>query len=356
MGDSNVRRLPVPGMARGVAHLFEAVGAPPDIAKRMAVWMVNGGLSGHTSHGVEASRAYIRQILEGATQATERPTVVDETATTLILDGRLGFGYLCADEITRLLAAKAQVHAVAIGTAINCNHIGRLGEWVELAAELGVLMLLSVAGSGVNARAVAPYGGIEGRLHTNPWAFAAPSADGTPLMLDVATSAVAGGKVRIAGKRGEQVPEGWIIDRDGKPTTDPTDFLARAGGALLTFGGHKGYGLSLMAEIMACNLTGVSAIDPPRLGLFAMALSPAAFGDGQAFLEATAATLARMRATRPTPGFDAVLVPGDLERGAHARNAALGIELPEPVWTDYLDLADEVGVGRAVIKREIAAG
>ena len=151
-------------------------------------------------------------------------------------------------------------------------------------------------------------------------------------------------------------PKAGSSNRDGKPTTDPTDFLARAGGALLTFGGHKGYGLSLMAEIMACNLTGVSAIDPPRLGLFAMALSPAAFGDGQAFLEATAATLGRMRGTRPAPGFDAVLVPGDLERGARARNAELGIELPEPVWTDFLDLADEVDVGRAVIKREIATG
>ncbi|MBM4438248.1 MAG: Ldh family oxidoreductase, partial [Actinobacteria bacterium] len=187
------------GLDAAVTRIFVAAGAPSDIAAKVAGWLVNSDLSGHTSHGVGFVPSYVESMRTGAVVPAERPQILAETATTLLLDGRCGFGLLAADLLVRTLADKARAIRLAMGGIVRANHIGRLGEWAELGAELGVLLFLTYGHEG---RLVAPYGGAEGRFGTNPIAFGAPTGDGAPIALDIATSVVAGGKLRVAQDKG----------------------------------------------------------------------------------------------------------------------------------------------------------
>jgi uncharacterized oxidoreductase len=189
-------------------------------------------------------------------------------------------------------------------------------------------------------------------MSTNPMTFAAPAAgDDEPMIMDFATTASAEGKIRVARDKGVSIPEGQILDKDGRPSVDPNDLYA--GGVMLPFGAHKGYGFLLMAEILASNLTGAVEPEIPisRLGVFAFAIDPDAFGDGKAYHEATSATFGRMRDTRPAEGFSEVLIPGDVERRSRAEVRAAGIELPEATWNDLLATAERAGLGREEIAR-----
>ncbi len=330
-------------LTRVSERIMGAAGMPDEAAAKLATWLVRANLSGHPSHGVIRIPDYVDRIRSGDYLPAEQPEVVSETATTVLLDARNGFGQLAAEDLTLRLAAKAKDSRVAIGGIFRCNHIGRLGEWSELGAELGVVYFMIAGGPGTMR--AAPFGGAEGRLSTNPLTFGAPAEGTDPLIVDFATTATAEGKVRVALAKGAQLPPGQILDGEGLPSIDPNDLYD--GGVLLTMAGHKGYGLSLMAEVLATNLTG--AINPElnvAIGTFAMAVDPNAFDRGDGYDEATRETFDRVRNTRPAKGFREVLIPGDMERSSRAELSESGIDVPEATWTAILDTAAGLGLAR----------
>ena len=333
-------------LTRASERIMAAAGMPEEAAGKLATWLVRANLSGHPSHGVIRIPDYVDRIQQGDYLPKERPAVASETGTTVLLDARHGFGHLAAEELTRRLAVKAKASRVAIGGIFNCNHIGRLGEWAELGSELGVVYFMIAGGPGTMR--AAPFGGAEGRLSTNPLAFGAPAEDTESLIVDFATTATAEGKVRVALAKGTDLPKGQILDGDGMPSTNPSDLYD--GGVLLTMAGHKGYGLSLMAEILAANLTG--AINPDinvRIGTFAMAIDPNAFDRGDGYDEATRNTFNRVRNTRPASGFPEVLIPGDTERKSRVELSESGIDVAEATWTAILETASGLGLEREEI-------
>ncbi|MCY3784771.1 MAG: Ldh family oxidoreductase [Chloroflexi bacterium] len=330
-------------LTAATARILEAAGTPAEASAKIATWLVRADLSGHPSHGVIRIPDYIDRIRQGAFIPAVGPVVASESDTTVLLDAQYGFGHLAAEDLTLRLAAKAKTSRVAIGGIFHCNHIGRLGEWAELGADLGVVYLMAAGGPGTMR--AAPFGGAEGRLSTNPMAFGAPAEGTDPLIVDFATTATAEGKVRVALAKGTQLPPGQILDGDGQPSTNPGDLYD--GGVLLHMAGHKGYGLSLMTEILAANLTG--AINPEinvRIGTFAMAVDTNAFDRGDGYDPASRDTFDRMRNTRPAAGFDEVLIPGDTERRSRETLSTAGLPVAEATWTAILDTADSLGLDR----------
>src|SRR5438132_5171911 len=237
--------------------LFEAAGAPVEEATLVMRHIVGANLAGHDSHGVIQIPTYIERIKVGHIVPGAPWTIVQESPTTTVVDGHWGFGYVANERAMRLTIEKARTVNVAAATVFRQGHIGRLSSYTQMAAQAGMIGLIT-ADSGRSPKAVAPFGGREARLGTNPISIAIPSELEGPLYLDMATSAAAAGKIALAVARNEPVPDGWVLGRDGKPTNDPRQL--RQGGALLPVGGsegYKGYGLSVMVEILCGLLTGL---------------------------------------------------------------------------------------------------
>jgi len=184
---------------------------------------------------------------------------------------------------------------------------------------------------------------------------ASPAGDADPIILDFATTAAAEGKIRVARDKGVEIPPGQILDNQGRPSINPNDLYDN--GVMLPFGGHKGYGLMLMIELLASNLVGDTITGEPQspIGTFALAIDPNALGAGAGFAAMNDATINRVKQTAPAPGFDEVLVPGDIERGSRETVAAAGVELPDATWNDVLASAADVGLDPAEVNA-IAAG
>ncbi len=333
----------VEGLTEASSRVLAAAGAPDDIADQLARWLANSNLAGHPSHGFQRIPEYVGLILKGEMKPAERPTIVSETATTVLIEGNKGFGHFAAELLTRVVAAKAKESAVAIGGMTNVTHIGRLGEWGELGNELGVISFLCMGWAGGAADIAAPFGGAEPRVGTLPFTFGAPAAEDDGMLIDMATTASAEGKVRVYRDKGLPVPDGWLLDQDGRPTNDPAKLYE--GGMLVPFGGHKGYAVGLMVSLLGANLVG-SAVEGGEnpAGGFALAIDPAAFGDAEVVRRGIRANLERLRDTRPAPGFTEVQVPGDFERASCRALAGQPLDIPDSTWELYLDSAEKVGV------------
>ena len=229
-----------------------------------------------------------------------------------------------------------------MGGIINGRHIGRLGEWGELAADLGVLLYISLGSA--SGWMAATFGAAEGRLGTNPIAFGAPGLDGDSFVMDFATSAAAEGKIRVARDSGKSVPEGWIRDADGRATTDPNDFYD--GGTMLTFGEHKGSAIAIMTTLFSVVTASAGEDIGEGASVFAFAIDPNAFGRGDETRALIQHQLDRVRSAAPAPGFSDVQVPGDFERRSRAALAGGPLQLPEPTWEGFLQAADRVEVSK----------
>jgi uncharacterized oxidoreductase len=327
------------------AALLEAAGASEEEAQAVARCCVNANLAGHDSHGVIAVPTYIDRIKAGHIVPGSEWRIVQESPTTTVIDGQWGFGFHVNAKAMALTIEKAKSANVAACTVFRQSHVGRLAAYPLMAANAGMIGL-ATADSGRSPKHVAPFGGREARLGTNPIAIAVPSDLEAPFYLDMATSAVAAGKIQLAVARGEEIPKGWIIDAGGRHSTDPRDY--RKGGALLPLGGTEGYkgsGLAAMVEVLCGLLTGLGfGVEPTGRhndGCFMAAFNVAAFRPLDQFKKDVADFARYLKSTPPSQGSNGVHYPGEIEYLREQERKRNGIEIEDATWDGLRALARE---------------
>lgn len=337
-------------LERLTADLFRAAGMRPEHAQAVARTLIEANLVGHDSHGVLQAPRYCREIREGKIQPQAQPTILRESATTAVVSGNWGVGQALAFYCMNLAMEKAAKHDLGCVTLQKSNHIGRLGEYALTAARQGFIGIVSINGHGVG-RQVAPFGGSDGRLATNPLAIGIPPARGEPLLLDMTTSVVAQGKIDLLLARGKPLPVGWILDGSGQPATDPKAFYASPPGVLLPLGGnagYKGFGLSMMVEVLSGALSGAGC-SHTQLGdisnaVFMLALRVEAFVERAEFDRHVEAMIRHVRASPPLKGFQEILLPGELEFRTRRERMEKGIDIEEATWQRLCECAQGLGV------------
>jgi LDH2 family malate/lactate/ureidoglycolate dehydrogenase len=308
--------VPVAPLAEWVAAVLRGRGVPEEDAVVVAGLMVEADVQGYATHGVFRLRQYVARLEGGGCNPRAHVRVLRETTATALVDGDNGLGHLAASRARDIAMAKARQSGIGWVGVRRGNHAGPLALYVREQALSGMIGMAAGVGS---ANHVPPYGGTDLLLGTNPIAVAAPSADPDPFLLDMATTVAAMGKVKTLAQRGEPMPEGWMVGRDGRPLTDPA---RRSEGFMLPIGGPKGYGLSVAIGLLAGVLNGAAfgsdVVDftadtgsETNTGQFVMALDLRAFGVEESFAEAAARAFAEMRASPPLPGHDPVRLPGD---------------------------------------------
>lgn len=327
-------------------RLLEAAGAPADLAGRVAHALVDSNLKGVDSHGVARLPLYLQQIAAGEVDPAARPHLARDDAALAVVDGNGGFGICALEEAARLAAERAKAHHVAAVGLIHAAHTGRIGQFAEMIAREGLFALILGGGAHQGWSTVVPHGGIRPVMSTNPYAFALPGLADGPVVVDFATSAVARGKVAVYAAKGEAVPEGWILDTEGRPTTDPQALFA--GGMQLPAAGHKGYGMGLVAELLCCAMLPPPAPTgpglPADLNWLVLGLDIAAFRDPADYRRDCEAYLQLVKETPPAPGVEAVLLPGEPERASEAQRRRAGIPIPDATWKAIDAAAAKLGV------------
>ncbi|MFH2076279.1 MAG: Ldh family oxidoreductase [Pseudomonadota bacterium] len=324
------------------ASILQAAGAPGDLAAQVADVLVDNHLAGHDSHGILRIPEYVRSVQAGEIVPTARPCVVEESATSALICGNWAFGQVTGIFAADLAVEKAKKERVAVLSVVQAGHTGRLAAFTDRAARQGVAMFMAIGT--VSKPRTAPYGGSAPVLGTNPISFSIPNPAGSPVTLDFATSAIAAGKIKAAKAKHEPLPPGAILDSLGRPSTDPQAFFE--GGFLLPFGGHKGYALAVIAELLSGPLAGADAYPgvTSRSGIFIIAVDAAVFRPSADYEKALALTLARIKAVPPGPGFEEVLLPGEPEARSRVKRERDGIPIPEDTWRAVCEVGAELGV------------
>jgi len=293
---------------------------------------------------------YLDWLGRGLVRVNRHAHVAEERGPILIVDGDLGYGQIIAREAMALGIARARSQGIAIVAIRNTGHLGRIGAWPEQCADSGMVSLHFVNTSGFGIL-VAPHGGSDRRLSANPIAAGAPVAGGAPLILDIATSAIAEGKIQVARNKGEILPEGVVLDGQGKPTRDPEAFYATPPGAIFPFGGHKGSGLSIFCEILAGALTGGGSSHPDSKSaaalvnnMLSLIFDPAAFAGASPFAADVERLVDWVGASPPLEPGGSVMMPGEIERHCRADRLAKGIPLDDETLRQLAAAAASVGV------------
>ena len=324
------------------ASIFQAAGAPQDLAQQVAEVLVDNHMAGHDSHGILRIPEYLKSIKDGEIVPTARPEILQETPNSALISGHWALGQATGLFATELATAKAKAQGVAVVSVVQAAHTGRLAAFSDRAAQQDVVMFMAIGT--VDRPMTAPYGGAAAVLGTNPIAFSLPNPAGAPVTLDIATSAIAAGKVKVAKARHEQLPPDVILDKHGNPSVNPQDFLD--GGFLLPFGAHKGYALAVIAELLSGPLIGAEAYPgvTARSGIFIFAMDANLFRPKSDYAAALANRLGQIKGVLPAAGFDEVLVPGEPEARTRARRAQEGIPIPDDTWTAVCMAARTVGL------------
>ena len=341
-------------LRRLTSAIIKAGGSATAEADLVAEHLVLANLSGHDSHGVGMVPSYVRHVKAGLVVPNTRAKVVKDDGAILMFDGLRGYGRCVAGEAMAAAIARCRQTGVVAVTLANAHHIGRVGAYGEMASSAGLVSLHFVNVTDHRAL-VAPFRGTDGRFVTNPVCIALPGTDRQPpLLLDMATSAIAMGKVRVAKNEGHLVPEGILIDEKGKPTRDPNVMYREPHGALLPFGGHKGYALAVVTELLAGALSGGPTIQPgnPRMGgtinnMFAVVLDPARLAGVDWLRREIDGFVDYLKASPPADPAAPVLVPGEPERLARAARSRDGIDVDATTWEEILQAGEAVGFSRA---------
>jgi uncharacterized oxidoreductase len=273
-------------------------------------------------------------------------TVNKDVGPILQLSGNFGFGQVLGGWAMDRGIAKAKEHGFCLLGLNQSGHLGRIGEWPEMAVAAGLVSVHFVNTHG-GGKIVAPFGGAERRMSANPFAAGVPVPGRTPILIDISTSAIAGGKIHVAYNKGASIPEGCVIDRNGNLTTDPSDFMHGLG-ALLNFGGHKGFALGFLCDILAGALTGAPCSHPEikrvANAMFTVILDPAQFGDPAAFFSEVTRYIDYLKASPLRPGFNEVLYPGEPEARVEQERTQNGIPIDDMTWNEIAETGARLGL------------
>lgn len=334
-----------------IHEIVRLTGSNENECRVVSEHLVGANLSGHDSHGVQMIPTYLRNFERGLLVANAPVDCVRDDGSFLQFDGNKGYGQRVAADVTEMAIERTRKAGVCVATLKNSHHIGRVGTYAEMVTAAG---MVSIHFTNVtdHHEMVAPFRGAEARFGTNPVTMGMPTADEeSPIILDMATSVVAMGKVRVAHDSGKSVPESWLIDSDGQPTTDPGTMFNEPLGALRPFAEHKGYALCLMAELMSGALSGGGTIQPEHerldgvINTMTMVLiDPARLGDSGWIKNEVTAMADYTKSARPANPDEPVLVPGDPERIARAKRRADGLAIPEGTWGLLTEAAEKIGL------------
>lgn len=323
-------------------RIFEAHRVPTDVARQVAESLVLANLSGHDSHGVIRILEYVDWIDRDLVNPHARMTIVSDRPCILILDGDFGFGQVIGNQAMQMGIAKARTDGACILSMKRCGHLGRIGEFMEMAADAGLVSFsfTNTHGGGV---LVAPHGGCERRLSANPLGGAAPMPDGPAIMMDISTSTIAEGKLKVARNRGENVAAGLFVNHQGRMSQDPEEYYRQPPGALLPMAGHKGFALSLMCEVLAGAMTGAGCSRPgiERIanGWMLFLLDPEAFAGREQVAKALGDLKVWIDSSRCQEGFDTIQLPGTPEANARSIRGRSGIDIDSSTWIKICDVA-----------------
>ncbi len=346
----------LPHLLSAMRLLVQGFGSQPAEVEAVVGNLVQANLMGHDSHGIGMLPRYASAYLEGSLKPNAQLTTVLDGGALLRLDGNTGFGQVIGAQAMALGIARAQLHGSCILALGNAHHLGRIGAWAEQAAAAGLVSLhfVNVISRGI----VAPYGGADARFGTNPFCAGVPLPGRPPVILDFATSVIAQGKTRVAHNKGEAVEAGYLIDDQGRPTTNPRYTVVPPFGALLTFGEHKGYGLALMCELLGGALAGglTQHSDDTRKmrvinGMFSVLLDPHKLGAHERFAAEAQAFIDWVQASPPREGFAPVQVSGDAERAALLQRTAQGVPVDTTTWHEILAAASRLGVDAQAVQK-----
>ena len=320
--------------------ILVGAGAAPDDASVVAKEVVDAEARGYESQGVMRVTSYVAAARSGATVSPTELELLRESPSAVVWDAHHGWGHVAALRAMEECAARARTTGSCIGTIRNSGHIGRLGYYVEAAAELGVIGFIACSGN-MSSATVAPWGGREPRLSTNPFAFGFPYPDGDNVVIDVSTTQAARGKVLVAAATGKTIPETWAFDAAGSPTTDPNAALP-PNGTLAPIGGHKGYALSIAVELLCGALGG--AYPPSESTVFVAAYDLAHLTTPAEYTGAVHAVDELMRSSALRPGFADVRLPGSGSGERRRQAEAAGVTVTPPIWQALCEAAESVGV------------
>jgi len=331
--------------------ILNALGSPHERSAWVVETLLRANLAGHDSHGFMRLLQYVEFARAGYIDMSADVVTLREMGATALLDARRTWGQVAAKVAMERAIEIAARQGISMVALVNSPHIGRLGEYVVMAAERDMIGSAYVNSQTGGDGSVVPWGGIEGRFTPTPLAFAAPSGLDWPVLVDITASVMPEGKVRDHFFRGAQLPEDVIIDADGNPTRDPTDFYGPPAGGLLPLGGpvgHKGYALGVMIEMLAGGLSGAGYVSEAAVthgnGVLFQVMNIAAFEDIDNFKRRTRELIAHVKSARPRAGVDEVLFPGEPEYRSAKQRSRDGIELPERLWGACAELAAELGL------------
>jgi hydroxycarboxylate dehydrogenase B len=353
-------RIPVDELHAYVCAIWEQAGSVPREAQLVADHLVAANLTGHDSHGVGMIPRYVSSLCDHELKLNLHAEVVRDAGAVLTVEGGRGFGQVVAFEaMERGIERAKQLGICAVGLR-GAHHIGRIGHWAEQCARAGLVSFhfVNVAGDPL----VAPFGGTDRRIGTNPFCAAYPRSGKPPLVLDFATSAVAFGKVRVAYNQGKQVPPGSLIDHAGQPSVEPKAMVEAPFGSLLPFGGHKGFGLAAMCEIFAGALSGGFTTHADTLGtnnaiincMLSVIINPAAFDAPDAEAQAQA-FVDWVKASPLAAGTAHIQEPGEPERAMRAKREAHGVPVDQTTWKQIGEAARAVGMSEELVERWTAS-
>jgi uncharacterized oxidoreductase len=340
-----------------VSEIFTAAGCSPAESERIGRYLVSANLAGHDSHGVVRTQRYVEWLRAGVQYADRDLAIVTEADAFAVVDGGYGMGQTIGPQAVQLGMDKALANGVAVIALRHAGHLGRIGDWAEMAAAAGLISIhfVNVAGGLL----VAPFGSVDRRMATNPVCIGVPVQGRPPIVLDFATSVVAEGKALVAMDGGPSLPAGSLIGPDGELTSDPSVLYGereegrspnprRGKGALRAMGDHKGSGLAMLCEVLAGALTGSGTTGPkPHRfcnGMLSIYLDPQRFDTEHSVATEILEYVDWFTAARPaTPGGE-VLTPGEPERRSRTRRLTDGIPLPDDTWASIVATAAEVGL------------
>jgi uncharacterized oxidoreductase len=329
-------------------QILQAAGVEAAVAKRTARHLVNSNLMRMDSHGVMRLPDYVAWLERGVIAREDRIEVLDARGATALLDGHSTFGPVVAGRAAELAIGNARQFGIGLAAARNSAHIGRLGEYVEDIARQGFIGYICSNAQGAG-QLVAPWGGRTPRLSTNPLAWGIPTG-GDPIVIDMATSATAEGKVRVKLRRGETIPAGWAINAEGAEVTNPADFYGPPMGALVAAAGHKGYGLALVVEALAGALTAGGIVEPkdfvdwPLCSFVIIAIDAGLFRPLAEFEKTLDNLVAYVKSSTPINPAAPVLTPGEPEQRARQEQSANGIFIEDETWRQIQATARSLNV------------